>query len=82
MPLSRRGFVRTLSIGGAGALGASLVGARGHEALQALDAATVPLPPAARAGTALRLDSNENPYGAAPAALDAVRAAFGEASPG
>jgi len=80
MPLSRRGFVRTLSIGGAGALGASFVGARGHEALRALDAAALPLPPTARTGKALRLDSNENPYGAAPAALDAVRAAFVEAS--
>jgi len=79
MPLSRRSFVRTLSVGGAGALGASLVGARGHEALaRALDAAAPP--PLPTAASPLRLDSNENPHGPSPAALDAVRGAFGEAS--
>ena len=78
MPVSRRGFVRTLSLGGAGALGATLLSARGHEALAGLLDGRVVVPPGA-AGL-VRLDSNENPYGPSPAALDAVRAAFGEAS--
>jgi histidinol-phosphate aminotransferase len=80
MPLSRRTFVRTLSLGGAGALGASLVAARGHEALAwALDGGAgqgLRPPP----DGALRLDSNENPHGPSAAALDAVRGAFGEAA--
>jgi histidinol-phosphate aminotransferase len=33
----------------------------------------------ARDASLLRLDSNENPLGPGPAALDAIRAAFGEA---
>lgn len=78
MPVSRRGFVRTLSLGGAGALGASLLSARGHEALAGLLDGPV-VAPLGAAGL-VRLDSNENPHGPSPAALDAVRAAVGEAS--
>ena len=78
MPVSRRGFVRTLSLGGAGAFGATLLSARGHEALAGLVDGRLVAPPGA-AGL-VRLDSNENPHGPSPAALDAVRAAFGEAS--
>lgn len=72
MPLSRRSFVRTLGLSGAGVVSASLVGARGREAFAAevgpsgaLDAA----PP----GTVIRLSSNENPRGPGTAALQALR---------
>src|SRR5215216_2568475 len=73
MSISRRTFVKRLGAGGAGVLAAPLVpswvAARGHEA------GTQQLPPAGL----VRLDSNENPYGPAPDALGAVRAALGEA---
>ena len=92
MPLSRRTFVRTLGSGSAGLLALPWVAARGAEAA-GIDvagplAANASLPFAgdgdaigrAAAPQALRLDSNENPYGAAPAVLDAVRAAMGESN--
>lgn len=79
MPLSRRTFVRTLSLGGAGALGASLLQARGHEAwARGLDDGAPP--PGALDGDPLRLNSNENPYGPSAATLAAVQGAFRWAS--
>ena len=80
MALSRRAFVRTLGVGGAGAISGTLIAFRGREAVagspaEALGARALPVDP-----NQLRLDSNENPYGPGPIALDAIRAAFGEAS--
>jgi histidinol-phosphate aminotransferase len=80
MALSRRAFVRTLGVGGAGAISGALVAFRGREALAGTladpsRAASLPVDP-----NQIRLDSNENPYGPGPVALDAIRAAFGEAS--
>lgn len=80
MPVSRRRFVRSLSLGGAAALGAPLVLARGHEAMAAaLDDAS----PHAIAGapSPIRLNSNENPHGPSAASMRAVeRALRGDAS--
>lgn len=90
MPLSRRSFVRTLGTGSAGMLALPWVAARGAEAgtggLAATGGAGAPVPfdgdgdvaGRALAPQALRLDSNENPYGPAPAVIEAVRAALGE----
>jgi len=80
MALSRRAFVRTLGVGGAGAISGALVAFRGREAL-----AGIPVDPSGPPSlpvdpNQIRLDSNENPYGPGPVALDAIRAAFGEAS--
>lgn len=80
MALSRRAFVRTLGVGGAGAISGALVAFRGREALAGtladpLEASWLPVDP-----NEIRLDSNENPYGPGPVALDAIRAAFGESS--
>jgi histidinol-phosphate aminotransferase len=80
MALSRRAFVRTLGVGGAGAISGALVAFRGREALAGtladpFKAAWLPVDP-----NEIRLDSNENPYGPGPVALDAIRAAFGESS--
>jgi histidinol-phosphate aminotransferase len=87
MSISRRGFVKAVGVGGVGVLAAPLVAARGHEAFVGAGiAADSPSPNELRAAsrlaapTALRLDSNENPNGPGEAALDAVRAVFGETS--
>lgn len=77
MAVSRRAFVGGFALGSLGVLSGSTIGARGREALAGEDAdtggqlAAVP---------GIRLDSNENPYGPAPAALEAIRSAFGEAA--
>lgn len=62
MALSRRGFVRTVGLGGA----AGVLLGRGVDPLRA-----VQLGPAAPSGT-IRLNGNENPYGLGPGALDAI----------
>jgi len=70
-------FVRTLGAGGVGALVVPALSARGREALAAVaEPASALIPPA----TAIRLDSNENPNGPGPAALEAIRGVFSEAS--
>jgi histidinol-phosphate aminotransferase len=74
MSLSRRTFVRTLGFGTAALSG--LVAARGAEALAWGGAFSLQ---AYSAGNAIRLNSNENPAGPSPAALDAIRASFDEA---
>lgn len=74
MSFSRRSFLTTLGAGGA-ALTVPWVSARGMEA-------ALGTPPARRLPFAIpeiRLDSNENPYGPAPAALEAIQAMFSEA---
>ena len=76
--LTRRAFVTSVGRGTAGVLTGSVVAFRGREAL----AGTWPdVFQAAPLGDAalIRLDSNENPLGPGPVALDAIRAAFGEA---
>ncbi len=79
MSVSRRAFVKGLAWGGAAVLSGQAIAARGREATTGEgwlgDAAGQITPPAG-----IRLDSNENPNGPAPAAIDAIRAAFGEAS--
>ena len=76
MSVSRRSFIRALGAGSAGVVSASLVGARGSEAWTATGGQ------AAAPGTPslVRLDSNENPAGPGPKALEAMRAAFADAS--
>ena len=72
--LSRREFVGLLGRGGAAATVAGrLVAARGHEALGEFWTG-------AAASSSIQLDSNENPDGPGPRALDAVRGAFGVAN--
>ena len=92
MALTRRTFVRTVGTGSAGLLGLPWIAARGAEASAgdpiALLARDGALPfdgdgdalGRTVAPQALRLDSNENPYGPAPAVIDAVRAALGESN--
>ena len=71
MSVTRRSFIRTLGVGGAGLLSVSEVAARGSEALAGGDGPT---------GALIRLDSNENPAGPGAKALEAMRAAFPESS--
>lgn len=74
MPFSRRSFLTTLGAGGA-ALAVPFVSARGMEAALAT-------PRGLRLPFSIpevRLDSNENPYGPAPAALEAIQGMFSEA---
>jgi histidinol-phosphate aminotransferase len=75
MFLSRRSFLRGIGLGTT-ALALPAISARGLEAAMAepwLDLAAIAPP------DALRLDSNESPVGPPRAALDAIRAEFGEA---
>ena len=74
MSLSRRRFVRALSLGGAAGLGAPLVSARGREALAGTLDDVAPAAPGAP--TPIRLSSNENPHGPAPASMRAVERAL------
>jgi histidinol-phosphate aminotransferase len=84
MPITRRSFMQAFGIGtaAAAAYGPSRVfAARGREAMVGLspwerDRALA----LAANGTAIRLNSNENPLGPGPAALDAIRSAISEAN--
>ncbi len=71
MPLSRRSFLGLVGAGSAVGVSGGWVTARGLEA---------GLPTLAGSAGPIRLDSNENPMGVSPRSLDAIRAAFGEAS--
>ncbi|HET6898921.1 MAG TPA: aminotransferase class I/II-fold pyridoxal phosphate-dependent enzyme, partial [Vicinamibacteria bacterium] len=73
MPVSRRSFLGALKPGGV-ALSPAFIAARGREASTA--GATNPAPDAA---SAILLDSNENPLGPGPAAMDALTRAFVDA---
>jgi histidinol-phosphate aminotransferase len=75
MAFTRRGFVQTVGIGGAGALTSALIGARGRE--HALWSAFEPTLQAIEPGV-ICLASNENPIGPGKTVMKAVRAAFGE----
>ncbi len=74
MALSRRSFVQTLGIAGAGLWSPGLISARGSEA-----AAGGPWLAQPSQAAAIRLNSNENPLGPGPAAMDAIRRALGDA---
>jgi histidinol-phosphate aminotransferase len=82
MPLSRRSFVRSLGLSGAGVVSASLIGARGREALAAGVRAggLAEGAPAWAAGKVVRISSNENPRGPSEASLRAIRDALGNSS--
>jgi histidinol-phosphate aminotransferase len=80
MAVSRRAFVRSLTWGGAALLSGRAVSARGREAATGDSWWRGEVDGQITAPVGIRLDSNENPNGPAPAALDAIRAAFGEAS--
>jgi histidinol-phosphate aminotransferase len=79
MPVSRRSFLGALQPGRA-ALAPTFVAARGREAFTAggASAAAGPAGAAAPAATIL-LDSNENPLGPGPAAMEALTRAFADA---
>jgi len=83
MKLSRRAFVQALGIGGAGALSAPLVSARGREDMMGR-AIGRPEPsdwvPGLDDAKAVRLSSNENPNGPGQRALDAIREALVDAN--
>ena len=70
MPFTRRAFVKTLGVGGAGVLAARRDAWAG---LADVAGAAPPRP--------LLLHNNENPLGPGQAALDALRAALGEGAP-
>jgi len=70
MSLSRREFVRTLGIGGAGVLSADFVIGRGYEDVMAMGLQERRAP---RAADAIVVSSNENPRGPAVSALDILR---------
>lgn len=72
--LSRRTFVQAVGAGGAGLFIGDLVSARGREALAAEPARAGSLAPL------IRVDSNENPNGPAPAVLQAMRDMFSESN--
>ena len=81
MPLSRRSFVRALSLGGAGVAAAPVIGARGREAWAAeLRRGFAGEPSPGLAAKVIRLSSNENPRGPCAASLDAIRGALGTKS--
>jgi histidinol-phosphate aminotransferase len=70
MSLSRREFVRTLGIGGAGVLSADFVIGRGYEDVMAMGLQERRAP---RSADAIVISSNENPRGPADSALDILR---------
>jgi histidinol-phosphate aminotransferase len=74
--LTRRGFVRSVGLGAAGALTGSFIGARGRE--HSIWSAFEPALQAIGPGV-ICLASNENPLGPGPSVLNAVKAAFGPA---
>jgi histidinol-phosphate aminotransferase len=74
MPVSRRSFLGALSPATAG-FSPAFVAARGREAHTAQGVSA----PAPSAASAIRLDSNENPLGPGPAAMDALTRAFADA---
>ena len=71
MSLSRREFVRTLGIGGAGVLSAEFIASRGFE--EAMAMGLVQERRAPRPADAIVISSNENPRGPADTALDLLR---------
>ena len=76
MPLTRRDFLQGLGTGSAGLAIRPALGARGLEDAPAFEG----LAPRARSTGPIQLDRNENPNGPGRHVLDAIRAAFGDAS--
>ena len=70
MSLSRRTFVRTLGIGGAGILSADFIGGRGFEHALAMGLQERRAP---RGADAIVISSNENPRGPAEAVFEILR---------
>lgn len=81
MPLSRRSFLRTLGATGAGIAVLPGISGRGREALlaQGTDSRRADRLLAARPGV-IRIDSNENPYGAGGVVYAAIRAHLAESN--
>ena len=79
MSQSRRSFVRTVSAGSLGAISIPWVSARGMEALAGTAPSSAPTRYPDDHG-AIRLSSNENPYGPARDALDALTQALRDAN--
>ena len=77
MSLSRRSFLNVVAPLRAGPLPGALMAARGREAAFALGG--LPPPDAAGDGAEIRIDSNENPLGPGPAAVEAFVRAFPDA---
>src|SRR6516165_5508635 len=73
MSLSRREFVRTLGIGGAGVLSADSVIGRGYEHVMAMGLQDRQERRVPRGADAIVVSSNENPRGPAESALDVLR---------
>jgi histidinol-phosphate aminotransferase len=73
MSLSRREFVRTLGIGGAGVLSADSVIGRGYEHVMAMGLQDRQERRAPRGADAIVVSSNENPRGPAESVLDVLR---------
>jgi histidinol-phosphate aminotransferase len=71
MSLSRREFVRTLGVGGAGVLSAEFIASRGFE--EAMAVGLLQERRAPRAADAIVISSNENPRGPADTTLDLLR---------
>ncbi len=71
--LNRRAFVQSLSVGTAGSLTLLQAELRGQTAAVQERAARPATPPGA-----IRIGSNENPYGPTPAAIEAARTAIAE----
>lgn len=91
MAVSRRHFIGTVGVGGAGLLTAPLISARGREALWAAQSPGQPgqgiqgiadrkADRRLAAHAPVRIDSNENPVGPGPRALEAIRAHLDEAN--
>src|SRR5437773_11919533 len=83
MPLSRRLFLNAFELGAnRGGLSATVVSARGREAIEA-ESGPAPLDPALLAASTdsadIRIDSNENPTGPGAAVMAALVGAFGGA---
>jgi histidinol-phosphate aminotransferase len=81
MSLSRRTFLRSLGVGGAGVAALPLIGYRGHEALlaQGGDSRRADRLMAARPGM-IRIDSNENPNGAGDRVFAAIRSRLSDSN--
>ncbi len=86
MPVSRRDFLASVGVGGAGVLAMPAVTFRGRESLHA-QSAGLSETAARRADRALsaapgmiRIDSNENPNGPGARVLESIKGAFGESN--
>lgn len=81
MHLSRRTFIQTVAMGGAGAPSLkAFAWGRGREAVAHLPPWEREAAHAALAPAAIRLSSNENPVGPGERTLDAIKGAFGVAN--